>query len=336
MIYDSVSELSASPPDHARRAHYGEFYGLRPLPEDFPDRPRMLVVGNCQAEATRQLVTSTGVAVSIRIPPVHEWTREDTERVHGLLAQTDALVMQPVRDNYRGLACGTAQLADLLPDHGRVITFPVLRYDGLMPYQAIVRSPSDPSLNPPLIPYHDLRILATAATGGGPADVPDPAPGADALRRLAAMSVEQLRRREQAHGTVRVSGHLATAPVWHTINHPDNATLGVLAEATARALHGALGTAAPGPVLPPVDREMLGGVQAPVDPGAAAALGVRVEGRDRWRPGTAELTEAHLEFYRRHPDVVAAGLARHAERLALLGLTAQDSSPDPEERRACD
>ncbi|WJZ17725.1 hypothetical protein CGUA_05705 [Corynebacterium guangdongense] len=301
----------------------------------------MLVVGNCQAEATRQLVTSTGTAVSFRIPPVHEWTREDAERVHALLPETDALVMQPVRDNYRGLACGTAQLADLLPAHGRVVTFPVLRYDGLMPYQAIVRSPSDPSLNPPLVPYHDLRILATAATGGTSADVPDPAPGADALRRLAAMSVAQLRRREEAHGTVRVSGHLATAPVWHTINHPDNATLGVLAEAIARALHDALGTPAPGAVQLPADREMLGAVQAPVDPAAAAALGVRVQGRDGWRPGAEELTEAHLEFYRRHPDVVAAGLTRHAERLALLGLTAQGAPHDPashrpEEQSACD
>ncbi len=334
MIHDVApganrSSLSSST-DQARRWHYGEFYGLRALPAGHAARPRMLVVGNCQAEATRQLVSSTGVAASFRVPPVHEWTADDTERVHRLLADTDVLVTQPVRDNYRGLACGTGQLADLLPAHGRVITFPVLRYDGLMPYQAIIRSPEDPSLNPPLVPYHDLRILVAAATSTGAtaADVPRPAPTAEALRRLAALSVEELRRRERAHGTVEVSGHLATAPVWHTINHPDNATLGVLARALARALHAALCTDTPASVRLPENRDMLGGLQAPVDRAAAAALGVRVTGRTRWNPEVDGLAEAHLGFYRRHPEIVAAGLARHAERLRLLGLTAGSAGKD--------
>jgi len=41
-------------PDQGRREHYGEFYGLRPLPDD--GRPLLLVHGNCQAEALRVLL----------------------------------------------------------------------------------------------------------------------------------------------------------------------------------------------------------------------------------------------------------------------------------------
>lgn len=122
----------------------------------------MLVVGNCQAEATRLLLASSGAVRSFRVPPVHEWTAEDLARAQELLRRTDVLVTQPVRDDYRGLACGTGQLAQWLPATGRTVVYPVLRFDGLMPYQAIVRSPSDPSLNPPLVPYHDLRVLAAA------------------------------------------------------------------------------------------------------------------------------------------------------------------------------
>ena len=78
------------------------------------------------------------------------------------------------------------------------------------------------------------------------------------------------------------------------------------------------------PVAP--EYEMLGGLDAPVDPDAAAALGVAVEGRDVWRDRAAgvidadEIAQAQLEFYRQRPALVAHGLERHAERIANLGL----------------
>ena len=276
----------------------------------------LTVVGNCQAESTRRLLMSTGHFASERITPVHELTAADLGRFTDLLARTDVLVSQPIRNDYRGLPVGSAQMRELLPAGARHVLVPVLRYDGLMPYQAIIRDPDDPSLNPPVVPYHDLRILAAVARG---LDAPvEAAPSPAALRRAAAMSVAQIRSREQRHGTVVVSGHLETVPVWHTVNHPDNDTLAV----QARAVLAALGLG--GDVELP-DYEMLGELDAPVDADAAAALGVAVTGRRAWasRSGStdfSDLAAQQMEFYRARPKLVAHGLERHAERLDNLGL----------------
>ncbi|WJY68632.1 WcbI family polysaccharide biosynthesis putative acetyltransferase [Corynebacterium auris] len=274
----------------------------------------LTVVGNCQAESTRKLLMSTGHFDSQRITPVHELTAADMGWFTELLSRTDVLVSQPIREGYRGLPVGAAQMRSLLPRGARHVLVPVLRYDGLMPYQAIIRDPDDPSLNPPVVPYHDLRLLAAAARGlDAPVCV---TPSASALRRAAALSVGQMRAREKHHGTVEVSPHLDSAPVWHTVNHPDNATLAVAADAVLAEL--GLG----GRVTPP-DYEMLGGLDAPVDPAAADALGVRVAGREGWQPRPGEdIAARQLEFYRARPRLVAHGLRRHAERLATLGLSA--------------
>ena len=124
-----------------------------------------------------------------------------------------------------------------------------------------------------------------------------------------------------AHGAVVVSDYLETNPVWHTVNHPDNATLAFMASRVLEAL------GLPGEPVPP-DYEMLGGLDAPVDAAAAEALGVAVHGRDEWRDRVAgvidadEIAHAQLEFYRQRPALVEHGLQRHAERIANLGLLA--------------
>lgn len=305
-----------SPPDLARRRHYGDFYQVRPAPSP-SDRPFVTVLGNCQAESLRILLDSSGLVDSFRVPPVHEFTAEDVELLRGVLVRTDVLVTQPIRDDYRGLPLGTAQLRELLPAGAQTVTYPVLRWDGLMPYLAIVRDPADPSRNPPVVPYHDLRILVAAARG---LDRPvDACPPDAALRAAAGLSIDQLRTRERQHGTVVISDVLETSPEWHTINHPDNATLAALAQRVLDEISPG------GTVTAPTDREMLGGLSAPLDPGAAAALGVDVAGREHWHArGTPidpeELVARQLDFYRRHPRLVEAGLLRHAERIELLGL----------------
>ena len=118
-----------------------------------------------------------------------------------------------------------------------------------------------------------------------------------------------------------VSDHLETAPVWHTINHPSNETLAYMAQQVLDEIVPG------GTVTPPADREMLGGLQAPVEPRAAHALGVpdAAVGREQWTAAGdpldwPSLVAEQLAFYREHPQIVAAGLTRHAERLALLGL----------------
>ena len=283
--------------------------------------PRLTVVGNCQAESTRKLLMSTGQFTSERITPVHELTAADLSWFTDLLGRTDVLVTQPIRDDYRGLPVGTSQLVRALPRSARHVVVPVLRFDGLMPYQAIIRNPLDTSENPPVVPYHDLRTLVAAARGAEhPSTV---APSAEALRRAAEMSIAHMRARERAYSTVVVSDFLETMPLWHTVNHPDNATLAHLARQVLAALQ------VPGdPVLP--EYEMLGQLDAPVDPAAARALGraddPSLQARQLWRDRTtgvidgAEIARAHLEYYSARPELVRHGLARHAERITNLGL----------------
>lgn len=276
----------------------------------------LTVVGNCQAESTRRLLMSTGDFESERIKPVHELERDDMDWFTDLLSRTDVLVTQPIRDDYRGLPVGTRQMREHLPRTARHITVPVLRFDGLMPYHAIIRNPANMSENPPVVPYHDLRILTAVARGH--AEPTKAQPSDDALRRAAAMSIEQMRIRERAYDTVVVSDYLETTPVWHTINHPDNATLAYMAQQILKAL----GSSAQ-PQMP--DYEMLGGLQGPVDKQAALALGVEVH-RDEWTDrtlgviGQQLITDGHVDYYRSRPDVVAHGLKRHAERIENLGL----------------
>ncbi|QGU07139.1 hypothetical protein COCCU_05975 [Corynebacterium occultum] len=304
-----------------RHHHFGGFYQLHPRRRG--NGPAVAVIGNCQAESLRILLASSNKVDSFRIPPIHEWESSDLPFVEAALAKTDVLISQPVKADYRDLPVGTEQLRSLLPEGSLTLRYPVLRYDGLMPYQVIIRSPRDPSLNPPVVPYHDLRILAAADRGLH--HLVEASPSAENLRTLAELSVAQLRSREERHGAVVMSDHLQTAPLWHTINHPDNTTLVVLARRVLQALAEAGMIDSDVDVTPPADREMLGGLQAPVDAQAAAALGVAAaaEGRENWQPGVdpAQLLSEQLSFYRAHPEVIAAGMQRHAQRLALLGLS---------------
>lgn len=277
----------------------------------------LTVVGNCQAESTRKLLASSGVFDSERIAPVHELTAEDMEWFGHRIAHTDVLVTQPIRDNYRDLPLGTSQLLTQLPRGAVHVVVPVLRFDALMPYQAIIRDPIDPSLNPPVVPYHDLRILAAAARGHRTAVTVTPTP--EALRQAAAMSIEQIRAREQRHGAVVISDFLETTPLWHTVNHPDNATLVELAARILRELK------VDAPVQAP-DYEMLGMLDAPIERAAATTLGVEVAGRTQWIHRDTgviphdEIIRQQLEFYRQRPQLIEHGLLRHADRLANLGL----------------
>lgn len=306
------SEFAAA---SGRHRHYADFYfpGHRPL----ADAPVVVVIGNCQAESLRIVLSATGVE-SLRIPPVHEWTGEDMPYAARALGAADIVVTQPIHAGYRGLPIGGEKTWELVREDAQRVIVPVLRFDGLHPFDAIIRPPFDPSLNPPVVPYHDLRVLARAAGK----EVPEPS--AATLRQLAAMSVEQMARRENAHGAVRFSPYLESAPRWHTINHPDNDSLRHLGQLVADEC--GLGQVA----LP--DRELLRGLDSPVYRPAAEALGVadaldqagRLEPTAEWlrdgAPIDRDIAAAQLEFYREYPDVVPAGLQRHADRLRVLGV----------------
>jgi len=316
-----------------RRLHYGEFYGLREVPQD--DRPLLVVHGNCQAESLRVLLgdgpsPASSPVRTVRIPPVHELEAVDLPHLDALLAQVDVLVSQPVAGGYRGLPLGTAEVASRAARTGitgavigggggrggvQLVVVPVLRWAALHPFQVIVRSPG--AGEPPLVPYHDLRTLALAAGAPPLREVP----AAAAVRAVRDRSVAELRTREQRHGSLPVVDLLARAGAHatHTVNHPGNEVLVGLAQRVLEAVGLPAEVSDPG-------RTLLDSVHAPVLPEVLDALGLGDE-RDASHPGwlvhgrpldDAEVREAHLRWYAEHPGVVEAGLTRHAGAAAAL------------------
>jgi hypothetical protein len=297
----------------ARRRHYGVFYGLEPRPTG----PLALVWGNCQAESLRVLLSTTdGLPFTpVRIPPVHEITADDLPRLRAALGSTSLLATQPVRDGYRGLPLGTAELAAALPAGARVVRWPVIRHPALHPWSAIVRHPDDPAAVPPPVPYHDMRALAAAA-GRDPGPAPSPA----ALREVGDRGVAELARREARDTDVGVADVISTfgTAAAHTLNHPGNGPLRVLADRVLAATGVAARVHDPG-------RELLGGIRAPLRPDVLGALGLPGPARPHWDLGGEQISEERVRaeqqhWYTEHPQWVTAGVRRHAATLELLGL----------------
>jgi signal transduction histidine kinase len=301
-----------------RTWHYRDFYRPPGTPPPGTE-PLWLVVGNCQAEALRVVLDAVPDRPyrTARIPPVHELERADLPYLEELLGQTAVLIAQPIRDDYRDLPLGTAQLAERLPTGSKVVRWPVIRYAGLYPFQVIVRHPADRSVTPPPVPYHDLRTIVAARDGHREWDVEV---SAAQLRDVAEASRDELARRERAHTDVGVSDVLANfgADAAHTINHPGN---GVLVELAARVLRHQNVT--PRPAAP--DRTLLGSVVAPLEARVLTALDITAAPRPdwhgthgHWRPG--QVHEVQLDWYRDNPDYIALATQRHAGTLDLLGL----------------
>ena len=283
------------------------------------DVPSVMVIGNCQADVYRDLLRSAEGTAVTDVRPVYEMTARDIPTLHADLARTDVLIVQPIRDDYRDLPLGHRQMTAQLPASATVVLVPVLRFAGLHPYQVLIRPPRDRSLVPPIAPYHDLRAIMAAATGDR--EVLDAVPDPDQAHASVRESVEALRTREQAHGTLTASDLLAPMPRWHTINHPDRGTL-------AEVFDRILAELPPGLIDPPPrigDREPLGDTRAPVDPAVERALGLPEIGPREWlvngdTVSAREVVEAHLAWYESTPGVVEEGLRRHAARIELLGL----------------
>lgn len=297
------------PAEAGRTAHYAEFYGraAAELGEI------ALVVGNCQAESLRIMLHGAGLH-TVRTPPVHELVASDIPHLHRLLARATLLVSQPVRDDYHDLPLGLGQLAARLTAKGRTVVVPVIRFAGLYPAHAIIRPPSDLSLTPPIVAYHDLRTLAEAA--GAP--LPSAGLSSTAVRAIAEDSVAELVRREEAYDTVRVA-ELFERPsfeLMRTLNHPGNAVFAAVARRVRARAKLTEHEVDPG-------RPLLNSVHAPRESAVV----------DFWNNGSSPSTdwivdgatvsgdavrEAHLAWYARHPDAVSAGLQRHARALEIL------------------
>jgi hypothetical protein len=304
--------------DLPRAMHYGEFYGLKPLPDGA--KPLLVVHGNCQAEAVRLLLQGAEDApcVSVRVPAVHELTAGEIPFLQRLLERAAVVLTQPVTDGYHDLPLGASEVQAAAP-RARVVRWPVIRYAGLLPWQVVFSHPVEG--DPPVVPYHDVRTMAIAA--GERTTQPDAA----AFRAVAAWSLAELHDREARAGAVPVSRLVveAGARATNTINHPGNPVLVAL----ARALQARLGW--PVTAADPGD-ELLDSVRAPRDPQVLEALDIDGQGgpvasAENWVVGgrevpDSEVVEAQLAWYRRHPEVLAAVVARSAEQRRLLGTTA--------------
>ena len=270
-----------------------------------------MVHGNCQAESLRLGLDGPDLS-TVRIPPVHELEPDDLPHLERILARVSVLVSQPVRDGYHDMALGHHELAARLGPGGRVVRVPVIRFAGLYPTQAIIRPASDPAAVPPVVPYHDLRILVRAAGSDALVTLTP-----DTVREVAAASIAELARRERGHDTVPVSDLFARPGFaqMRTVNHPGNA----IWEALAGRVRDRLGLDAPvGLTRPLLDR-----IHAPREPAVIAAFGLDVAPEPCWRVDDEaidphEVEAAHLAWYRRHPEAVTEGLRRHAPVLQLL------------------
>lgn len=313
-----MSEQRTEPDGRTR--HYGDFYGLS---EPEGDGSIALVVGNCQAESLRIFLDGAGLT-TVRMPPVHELTAADLPQLGRWLGRAGLLVSQPVRDDYHDLPLGTAQLAAMLPREARVVRVPVVRFAGLYPAHVIVRPPSDVSLVPPLVEYHDVRLIAEAAGRPLPGGALTPA----VVRSVAEQSLAELRKREVAHDSVVASDLFevgagadgAGTPRFdqmRTLNHPGNPVWTALASRVRERL------GLPEHVVDP-GRPVLSSVHAPREQAVIDAWGLDDEATDHWvvggeRVDADEVRRAHLAWYAEHPDAVEAALARHADAFALWG-----------------
>ena len=285
------------------------------------DAPLIVVHGNCQAESVRIVVAAPDVT-TVRIPPAHELTAADIPHLHRLLSRAAALVSQPVRDDYRGLAIGTRQLAARMPARATTVLIPVVRFAGLYPFHLIVRPPSDLAATPPLVAYHDARLLRTAydRRSDPRAAVRRTGLSTDQVLELGRRSLAELTQREQRHSTVTVSDvfNMVSFAQMRTINHPGNPVWSILGARVRQKLALQKSSIE-------LDRPLLNSVHAPRLSVVADAYGLSDPPTDSWvvegQPvSTAEVEEAHLQWYQDHPDAVDAGLDRHAETFAVLGL----------------
>jgi hypothetical protein len=108
------------------------------------------------------------------------------------------------------------------------------------------------------------------------------------------------------------------AEATHTLNHPGNRILIALARRLQRAVGAPADADDPG-------RQLLGHLRAPLEADVVEALGLDATPRPAWDAGgvpieVKAIEEQQLEWYGTNAACVEAGLRRHGNRMALLGL----------------
>lgn len=293
-----------------RMRHYGIFYGL----DGLPDEPFGVIHGNCQAEALRIALVTAGPQspFSVRVPPVHELEPADLPHLRRVYAAASILVVQPVKAGYRDLPVGTAEVTALLAPGARVVPIPVLRWNALHPYQFLARNHTVP--DPPLVPYHDLRIVAAAA------QLPVPRFDAAQVCAVAQDTAQELRRRQRAADTLPGDDLFLAAGArgTNTLNHPGNPVLLGMAQRILERL------AIPGTVGDP-GRELLRSVITPIEAETLDALGLAGEPRRHWQidgrdVSPAQVAATHTRWLQQHPEALALAVEVARNRLQQIGI----------------
>lgn len=324
---DSVPNLKSLASSAADVARHRRMFGLRLS----RGRRLALILGNCQAEAVR-LTLRLSADFSrdfdvVRVPGVHEMQAHHLQRFRSVAESAELLIAQPVRSGFRGMGIGTDEVRGLMSSSATVLTFPVLYFEGLHPYQVNVHAGGDLAVLAPLTGYHDLRFLVAASRGYGVREtmaLTRKRPPEGVFGAVAEASQARLQEREMgldakasellAHSRADLAG------AFFTVNHPSNRVLAhVVNQLLARLGYGA--------VVPTHNRELLAGVSAPVEVAVVEELGLQwTSPCANWvirgeRYSNERIAELHLSWYQSRPELVRAGIRQHEERLGLLGLT---------------
>lgn len=279
-------------------------------------QPLWVVHGGMQAVAVRRLLAADPSAPyrTVGTPSADTATVADVPAVFGRLNSADVVITEDLPAGYRGLPLGTEDILSHVRPGVPVIAFPRLVYAGLHPFQ-VEATPELGGL-PPLVPYHDLRLVAQAARLPSVRSGLETCP--DRLREFAALQLLRLRMLEcegvGGSAAIRPAGIHAT----HAVDRPGNALLVAL----ARTIQVTLGVA---PTAKDPGTPLLSRYVAPVEDTVADALGLPHPTARHWgvqgRPvQTSDIQSAHAAWYRRRPDVVRAVLAAHQRRFELLGM----------------
>lgn len=294
-------------------------------------RPLCLVYGNCQAEPIRALLAGVPEFAdsyeAVCIPPVHLVRAPQIAKLQRVLRTASLIVAQPVKDGYRGLPLGIDQMVAFAPRDCGVIRFPVLYYDALYPFQVNVHIDGRRAVQAPTTMYHDLRTLCAVANGmtadAGARWVSQYRPRENTLHAIAEQAAATIRDRESTTDIPALESIIrspqAHARSFFTVNHPAGFVLRGIAYSVADILG-----------FRPTrdtrrDGEPLGVLRTPLEQPVIDALGLASEPAPDWiirgkRIPTADVVRLHLDWYRRHPAVLQAGLREHAARIAAFRL----------------
>jgi hypothetical protein len=297
---------------------------------------RLVVIGNSQAYSLRPGLASAIPHAEVIFCPWESLTKQDdADRLHQLLANTEALLVQQLPSGYPnpdGIEIAIQGLRFLLPVGARVITVPNLHYEGHHPWIGYIQD-ADGQLAglrgaSPLGDYHDFLAMAAASRGLEVGDLLQrhAHPGlVEAIGQAHSQSLAELQRQE-ANCDLGLSDWIAhryrQAAVMHSIDQPTQATiqqllLRLLAQLTPTAQASGLKLTND----QALNQHQRPAISIPIHPWVRHSLQLE-QWADTWgqKGGQAwpihEQLASSIAFYRRYPWIGEANLGHPKHRLA--------------------